>query len=130
MLSVTEQMIDAVQSGDIVTVTQLLDAGADVHARSSSNRTALLEAAAYEQQSIVELLLSRGADPNASDINGITALMEAASGDDVDCLRVLVRHGARIDTCDNFGDAALVYATNQNQKRAVEFLRRLHDAAA
>jgi ankyrin repeat protein len=78
MLSMTEQLIEAVQKGDLVIVTRLLDEGVEVNAVNCIKRTPLMEAVAYRHPHIVVLLLGRDADPNASDNNGITPLMEAA----------------------------------------------------
>lgn len=60
-------LIEAVKSGHIEVVRVLLEAGAQVNARSSStrkDRTALMYAVGNCSLQTVELLLERGADPN------------------------------------------------------------------
>ena len=51
--------------------------GADVNARDSYQRTALMLAAAAGQQDVVKLLLESGADSNTRDRDGMSALMVA-----------------------------------------------------
>ncbi len=68
---------DAVISGDVETVRALLDAGADVEARTEDGHTALMLAAAGSHEGIVRALLDAGADVNAKDYEGYTALKMA-----------------------------------------------------
>jgi ankyrin repeat protein len=70
----------AVSRGHADTVRMLLDAGADVDARSSSGSTALYDAALKGDGAIVSLLVNRGADLNAIEAtSGTTPLYAAAA---------------------------------------------------
>jgi ankyrin repeat protein len=79
---------------DVEKVRILLDAGANVDARSETERTALLVAASYPGTTdLLRLLLDRGADLRAADRAGATALSLAARSSDVEVVRFLVERG-------------------------------------
>ena len=80
-------LIDAVRSGDIQNVRELLDRGADPNSRGRFGNTALIVAAWNGLTEIVELLLDRGADPNFEDNIGRTALIEASEEDHAEIIR-------------------------------------------
>jgi len=72
----------------------LLAKGANVNARSETERTALLVAASYPGTvELLRLLLDRGADLRAQDRAGATALSLAVRSADVDVVRFLVERG-------------------------------------
>ena len=73
----------------------LIDAGANVNARSTTQqRTALLIAASYPSSTAaLQLLLDHGADIHAKDRLGVHALGRAALSADVAVVRFLVEHG-------------------------------------
>ncbi|TKA67431.1 hypothetical protein B0A49_10422 [Cryomyces minteri] len=84
----------AVESGNVATVTNLLDAGVDVNARRQSGISALEAAARYGREEVVKLLLDRGADPNSKGPNG-TALMEAIQHRRENVAKILLERVAR-----------------------------------
>ena len=72
----------------------LIAHGANVNARSETDRTALLVAASYPRTvELLRLLLDRGAELRAQDRAGATALALAARSADVDVVRFLVDRG-------------------------------------
>ena len=80
----------------------LLDHGADINARSRSERfaranTPLHAAAANRQVAVAELLLERGADINAKDGSGFTPLALAANSRSDLLMMLLLEKGARAD---------------------------------
>lgn len=80
----------------------LLDHGADVNARSKSERfaranTPLHAAAANRQVEVAALLLERGADVNARDGSGFTPLALAANSKSDLLMLLLLEKGARAD---------------------------------
>ena len=72
----------------------LIARGANVNARSDTERTPLLVAASYPRTvELLRLLLDRGADLRAQDRAGTTALALAVRSADVDVVRFLVEKG-------------------------------------
>jgi ankyrin repeat protein len=79
---------------DVAKVRLLLARGANVNARSETERTALLVAASYPGTvDLLRLLLDRGADLRAQDRGGATALSLAVRSADIDVVRFLVDRG-------------------------------------
>jgi ankyrin repeat protein len=75
-------------------VRLLVGHGANVNARSETDRTAFLVAASYPRTlEVLRLLLERGADLRAQDRAGATALALAVRSADVDVVRFLVEKG-------------------------------------
>jgi uncharacterized protein len=80
----------------------LLERGADVNARSKSERfarenTPLHAAAANRQVEVAELLVARGADVNARDGSGFTPLALAANSKSDLLMLLLLENGARAE---------------------------------
>jgi N-acyl-D-amino-acid deacylase len=79
---------------DVEKVRRLLNHGANVNARSETDRTALLVAASYPATvNALRLLLDRGADLRAEDRGGSTALSLAIRSASVDVVQFLVEKG-------------------------------------
>ena len=75
-------------------VRLLVGHGANVNARSETDRTAFLVAASYPRTlDVLRLLLDSGADLRAQDRAGATALALAVRSADVDVVRFLVEKG-------------------------------------
>jgi ankyrin repeat protein len=83
----------AVLYGDVDAVKLVLQAGADVNARSEAGATALMFAADNLEKS--RLLLQAGADPKARSADGRTPLLVACSWSQTyDVIKLLLDHGA------------------------------------
>jgi ankyrin repeat protein len=80
----TQQLIEAVNAGDVARVSQLLASGADVNARDAYGATALMNAAHGGNPEMIEALLAAGAEVDAKDELGWTALMKACFNADLD----------------------------------------------
>ena len=79
---------------DLDKVRVLLARGANVNAKSETERTALLVAASYPRTvELLRLLLDKGADLRAQDRAGATALSLALRSADVTVVRLLVDRG-------------------------------------
>jgi ankyrin repeat protein len=77
----SEQLIEAVRSGDAGRVKAALEQGEDANSRDSYGATALMLAANAGQLDIVNLLLAAGAEVDAKDELGWTAMMKACYND-------------------------------------------------
>jgi hypothetical protein len=79
---------------DVEKMRRLISHGANVNARSETDRTALLVAASYPATvNALRLLLDRGADLRAEDRGGSTALSLAIRSASVDVVQFLVEQG-------------------------------------
>ncbi|MBR4309748.1 MAG: ankyrin repeat domain-containing protein [Akkermansia sp.] len=72
----------------------LIEAGADVNAKTAHGQTALMTAVESGGYDIVKLLLRAGADPNLMDKSGYTATILAAEYADCAVFNLLMEHGA------------------------------------
>lgn len=80
----TQQLIEAVNAGDVARASQLLANGDDVNARDAYGATALMNAAHSGNPEMIEALLAAGAEVDAKDELGWTALMKACFNADLD----------------------------------------------
>ncbi|HTD12871.1 MAG TPA: ankyrin repeat domain-containing protein [Steroidobacteraceae bacterium] len=85
----------AAEVGDLAALATLVETQADIDARDSAGRTALMIATLHGEADAVAALLAYGADPNAADANGTTPLQAATAGDHPAIAAALRRHGAR-----------------------------------
>jgi ankyrin repeat protein len=122
-------LMAAAGSGDLESVTCLVEHGADVTARTSKGYTALLGAASSGNASIVDLLLDRGADPNAryepaneaGDFE--TPALAAALQGHVDCLKRLLDRGADVNAQGGpFDRTPLICAATRGNEETVRLL--------
>ena len=104
-------LIDAVRSGDIQSVRELLDRGADPNTRDYyTYRPALMIASKYSRTEIVELLLDRGADINSQNDSDDTALIIKSTHGKGDMAEFLLDKGADPNIQNIKGDTALMNA--------------------
>ena len=131
-----ERLIDASMNGRLHRVVEALEEGADLEARDSNGKTALMRAAFYGKVRVVNKLLQAGADPNARAAerhgdrpgreDGTTALMQVADGvfignhDEV--IRALVEGGADVNLHDSHGQTALMWACERTPLAAKTLL--------
>lgn len=138
-------LMRAAATADVAMLRVLLEAGADVNARSENGNTALLLAAsaakgergspdhvpATDALDAVRLTLSFGADVTAADASGRTAVHLAAGRPGAEALiRLLADSGAPVDTEDQRGRTPLDLALGAESPdpETVALLRRLTGA--
>jgi ankyrin repeat protein len=120
---ITPLMVAAL-SGDLEALKLLIEAGAEVNAKTTYNKkTALHTALGYE---IIKTLIQHGADVNAQTSVGGTLLMQAArSPGEIGLCKLLVEHGANVNIRSRDGYTALdlAYGTLAQSDRVVEYLK-------
>jgi ankyrin repeat protein len=94
----------------------LLDHGAELNARDSTDNTALIMAAKNCSFRISAMLISRGADVTWINLQGRNVLIEAAAAGCAPIVDQLLHvSGIRVDQKDNQGSTALDYAAEEAQ---------------
>ncbi len=109
-----DQLVTAVEIGDIDQVRALLEVRVDINVKDRlMGNTALTKAVSEGRREIVELLLAAGADVNIAGFCGQTALMQAsARGGSVGMVNALLGAGADVNV--NCGATALMFAANNS----------------
>lgn len=96
----------------------LIQAGADVNAKSQQYGTSVLMMAAMKgYHEVVAELLAAGAKVNETNKSKFTALMLAARGNHKTVIQQLLNAGARKDMKDSSGKKAVEHATSSDVKR-------------
>ena len=117
-------LMHAAAVGSLETVRLLLDAGANVNAKSYAGATALMWAASMPAK--VRLLVERGADVNAVSEAGHSPLQLAAMSDNsADTVRFLLGRGANPKLVDQLKQTTLLAAAMGND---IESIKQLVDA--
>lgn len=87
-----EELIPAVESGDVAKVEALLDSGADVNAKTHTGATPLIYASWHGHTDVVKALLDHGADVNTVTHDGKTALSIASEKRHSEIVKLLQEH--------------------------------------
>ncbi|GEM_PF-4009809 len=112
-------------NGDQQTVRRLLEKGADVNMKLSSNGgTALMSASENGHTEIVKLLLEKGADVNVKlSASGTTALMLASWHGHTEIVKLLLEKGADVNIkLSSNGGTALMLASESGRTEIVKLL--------
>ena len=102
--SVTENFLQALESGNLEEVIRLLGEGANINAKTKDDISPLHLAAYKGRKDVAELLIDKGADVNAKAKNDATPLYVAANQGHHDVVALLIAKGADINarTKDDF----------------------------
>jgi hypothetical protein len=119
--SIKMALVEACKLGDLESINELLDRGADIHA---NNDNALQWSAGCGYVEVVRLLLDRGANIHASNDQ---ALRCSAENGHLEVVRLLLDRGANIHA-DN--DEALRWSAYNGDNGHLEVLRLLLDCGA
>ncbi len=118
-----DSLFDAIESGDLVGVSQLLADGVDSNCLSLIENTPLSVAAAAGYLLIVKTLLSYGADPNIVNQIGVSPLYRAACGGHLAIVKELLNiKNIKVNAADNKGITPLLCAAGGGY---VEIVREL-----
>jgi hypothetical protein len=118
---------EAVNYGNREMVRALLDAGAEINARSSRRQTALMRLDDDATEKLVWDLVAAGAKINLRDEDRDTALILAARYAKPEVLRALLNAGAKVNAKNKEGETALMNAAYSG---SLENVRLLIDAGA
>ena len=117
--------LDAVDTGDLATIRDLLDEDPALvsiqnHRTKASHGSPLRLAILQGHSNIVEFLLSKGADPNERYVTGMGPLHEAAKKGNTDSVKVLVKYGADVNSRKKgFIHPPLCFATSRKVTEAL-----------
>lgn len=108
-------LIEAVSSGNKVTMTLLLEAKADVRLSDNAGNTALhhmVVLSDFDEHDLTLLLMQEGCSAliNAVNNRGETPLIRAAKANNQKAVRFLLDNGVERDIADKSGKTALMYA--------------------
>ncbi len=121
--SALDDLMFAAAHGRVNIVKALLEAGADVNARSDvHDSTAVMLAAGNGHVDVVKVLLEAGADIEERDRAGRTTLAFAAGLDDVEIVKILLDAGADVNAKDGLGTTPLMWAVSEGQADIVKVL--------
>ena len=100
----------------------MIDAGADVHAKTNTDLTPLHLAALYGNAEMIPVLVKVGADVNTKDNNGFTPLHGAAEEGQAEVIPVLVQAGADVNEKTNDGFTPLHIAAANGKAEVIPVL--------
>ncbi len=107
-------LITAARSGDLPLLVRLITAGADLYATNKDGDTALIIAASYGHENIIEALIMTTERHNlllnAHDVHGYTALMHACTQLHKKSVEMLTLAGANLNIKNDDGLTALALA--------------------
>lgn len=108
----------AVYSTNEVFLQKLIDNGANVNYKTYDNKTALIEAADYNNINAVKVLIKNNADVNVQNKYGMTALMWACRKGNLEMTKMLLDAGADKNIKDGKYDA-LYYAREYGKNEEI-----------
>ncbi len=120
----------AAETGDVLSLKSLLDAGVPVNFASENGETALMRAAAKGHADVLEFLLDEGASVNAQRDDGFNALIVAVFFGHEDVVRALLSRGADTSARTRLGTTAEKWAADRGFTEIVELLKAADAARA
>lgn len=119
----TDTLTEAARNGDVETVKQYLDQGANIEQPDETGETLLISAALAGQSAVVEVLISANANVHARNRKGLTALHAAAYAGHLNVAIQLIKSGADVkDSANRLSTTALHLAAEENKLAVVDLL--------
>jgi hypothetical protein len=115
-----DQLIQAVNDGNVQSVKALLDRGLEPDSADSNGNTALMIASRLGHKDLVALLVSRKASVSRRSSFGDTAINYAALSGHLEIVKLLADHGAELAPATGWGP--LHYAAFENRAEVVKYL--------
>lgn len=120
--SIDEELISAVERGDVAAAQALLLKGADVNAKGRLGNTVLMTAAYKGCPDVAKGLVARGADVNAKNDFGGSALDCASHSGNLEIVQLLLANGADVNAKSDDGQTALMAAAFKGHPEIVKAL--------
>ncbi|XP_062515340.1 cyclin-dependent kinase 4 inhibitor C-like [Corticium candelabrum] len=119
-----KELCEAVEKGDIQSVTRLLEMQVDINTRDEDGDTLLIKACWKKNKEMVEFLLAKSVDVNGTDWRGCTALIVSAfiGSEEITDLLLNVKDIDVMKKDDILGITAIHYAAQNNHVTIVERL--------
>lgn len=114
-----DELLKAVNAGDVRTVADFLDKGLDPNTTDPSGHTLLMTASRLGHLELVKLLIARKATVARRSAQGDTALMFASLKGHLPVVQLLVTHGAQLQ---HEGWTPLHYAAFEGRAEVIRFL--------
>ncbi|PWN07693.1 ankyrin repeat domain-containing protein [Rhodohalobacter mucosus] len=119
---VSENIIQAVQDIDIISLNVLLAEGADVDAVDEEGNTPLMLAAKIGNPRMVKIILAHHPEINKVNNSGYTALMIASGQGQIYIVEKLLENGASVEITNQSGLTATDLALRNGQPAVAELL--------
>ena len=120
--TLNQQLIQASEEGDALTIQRLLMEGADINGRDALGRTAIMAATHRNQVETVHLLIQAGADINIRDNRMDNPFLYAGAEGLLDILKLAIDAGADTKLTNRFGGTALIPAAERGHVEIVQEL--------
>jgi beta-lactamase regulating signal transducer with metallopeptidase domain len=118
----SQPLFDAVRSGDVGAVRELIDLGANANAVLPGDGSPLIEAARRGRMDLVQMLLAAGADPNLAVRGDGAPLIQASLSGNLDVVRLLVERGANVEVFVPNDETPLINAAQAGNLAIVTYL--------
>ncbi len=116
-------LLVAAETGDLPSLTRLIEADAAVDVKDACSWTPLMKAALNGHYEAAKRLILAGADVNQTDKGGYSSLMLAASNNHPNLIDLLIKSGASINQVETTkGWTALIWAAKLGHREAVRSL--------
>ena len=115
-------LLTAAKDGDATLVARALRAGADIEARDSKQRTALLLAVTEGKLATARLLVAMGADPDAVDAQSDTPWLVTGVTGSVEMAEVLLPVKPDLTLTNRYGGTSIIPASERGH---VDYVRRI-----
>jgi hypothetical protein len=117
-----KMLMNACKTGDLRTVQECIDMGANVNAKGDYGYTPLIHAARAGYKNIVECLIAHDADVNSCDDQNDTPLLLASAAGHTGIVAHLLLHGANVEARNTVNMTPLMLAAQRGKDSVVDAL--------
>lgn len=120
--NLSQSLFSAAEEGNVETILELLEAGADINATDTHGNTAVMTATQKNNVDTVKALIEQGADINIRNNNQDNVLLYAGAEGLLEILQLAIETGADTTLTNRFGGTALIPASDRGHVDIVEEL--------